>query len=237
MLQSRLIAVLPVPAFAALFVAGLVAHVLPGSGARADCLASSVYCGGTTYEPTSATFQTRCDNPVMASASVEFNVPARTMRLGYDESMTVRLTLRDEFVLAGPAPGIPVTLHLRIRYHGTAGGYGTGPSAGGIISARAVTPLPGDVESQKTYGAPYALSGTMSYSDSLDFFLARTAGTPVGIELHADAAYGYYLDNQLRFEFLDLPPGSTVTSCKGYLQEEPTPASSRSWGSLKATYR
>jgi hypothetical protein len=227
----------PAGALAVLLLAGWLALASGATVARADCLASWVQCQQDTYEPTAATFHSECTTPTMYWGGVDYDVPARTMRLHYDEWMWVGLSLRDEFTLGGPAPGTPVTLHLRIRYHGTAGGYGSGPSGGGVISMRALAPEPGDVEAQKTYGAPYGLSGTMSYSDSLDFFLSRTAGTPVGIELHADATYGYYLDNQMEFVFLDLPPGSNVTSCKGYMQEQPTPALARSWGSLKAAYR
>jgi hypothetical protein len=41
----------------------------------------------------------------------------------------------------------------------------------------------------------------------------------------------------LDFEFVDLPPGWGVVSCNGYHQDLPTPVVSRSWGSVKATYR
>jgi hypothetical protein len=169
--------------------------------------------------------------------NADYDVPAGTIRLGYNEWMWVAVSLRDEFTLTGPLHGTPITLHLRIRFHGSAGGYGSGPSAGGVVSARALDPLPGDADAQKDYGAPYGLSGTTTFSDSLDFFLARPAGSPVGIEIHADATYGYALDNQVQFEFLDLPPGSNVTSCKGYSQDEPVPALPVSWGHVKAAYR
>jgi hypothetical protein len=130
-------------------------------------------------------------------------------------------------------------MHLRVRFHGPAGGYGSasGPAAGGTMSARALSPLPGETTVSKTYGAPFGWNGMTSFSDSLDFQVTRPAGTPVGLEIHADASHGYGLNNQVEFVFLDLPPGCQVTSCKGYLQEQPTPALARSWGNLKAAYR
>ena len=205
--------------------------------AHSDCIASEAVCSGTVSTPTTPTYSTSCDTPVMSIARIDYDVPGHRLRLSYDESMSVSLSLRDEFKVTGPPDGTPVPLHLRIRFHGTAGGYGSGPAAGGTMSARALAPLAGETTVAKTYGAPYGWNSTMTFSDSLDFQVTRPAGTPVGLEIHADSSYGYYLNNMVEFVFLDLPPGSQVTSCKDYLQEQPTPTLARSWGNLKAAYR
>jgi hypothetical protein len=77
----------------------------------------------------------------------------------------------------------------------------------------------------------------VSFADSVDLVFTRPAGTPFGLEIHGDANHGYNLNNHAQFVFLDLPPGAVVTSCKGYLQEQPTPAQATSWGNVKAAYR
>jgi hypothetical protein len=102
---------------------------------------------------------------------------------------------------------------------------------------RPLEPEPGEVPVEKAYGAPFGSVNGTPFSDSLDFTFTRPAGTPFGLEIHGDAQRGYNLINNVRFAFLDLPPGATVTSCKGYRQEQPTPAVARSWGRLKAAYR
>jgi hypothetical protein len=40
-----------------------------------------------------------------------------------------------------------------------------------------------------------------------------------------------------RLSFAGLPPGSSITSCKGFRQDQPVPTLPVSWGGLKATYR
>ena len=41
----------------------------------------------------------------------------------------------------------------------------------------------------------------------------------------------------LRFRFKDLPPGSGLVSCQGFLAGGPVPARTTTWGNLKARYR
>jgi hypothetical protein len=173
----------------------------------------------------------------MGVGGVEFDVPARTVRLYCSDGVSAELYLRDEFVLEGPAPGTPVTLRLRIRYQGSAGGYGPSfPAATASIAARAIVEEPGDLPAAASFQSDYS-GGVVDFSDSLDLALARTAGAPVGMVIHTSVAHGYLVNVTLELEFVDLPPGSTVTSCKGYLQEQPVPALTRSWGELKAAYR
>jgi hypothetical protein len=79
--------------------------------------------------------------------------------------------------------------------------------------------------------------GVFEFDDSLDVPLRTDpdGAIVVGILfLMNDSARR--LDVRTQFEFVDLPPGTIVRSCKGYLQEQPTPAAARSWGRLKAAY-
>jgi hypothetical protein len=53
--------------------------------------------------------------------------------------------------------------------------------------------------------------------------------------VYSSGEEGGYSHARLSFE--GLPPGSSMTSCKGYRQDQPVPALARSWGGLKAIYR
>ena len=206
--------------------------------AQADCPASEAVCEGEVSTPTTPTFHTTCGTWTLDVAWIDYDVPAGTLYLSYSEAMTIALSLRDDFTVVGPATGTPVPLHLRLRFSGVGSGYGYQfPAAGGTMWIRTLEPEPGEIQVEKTYGVPFGTVQVTPFSDSLDFTFTRPAGTPFGLEIHGDAQRGYNLINNIRFAFLDLPPGATVTSCKGYRQEQPTPAVARSWGRLKAAYR
>jgi hypothetical protein len=96
---------------------------LPGI-ASTECIASSVNCSGEIAAPTTPTFNTSCDNPIMSVAWLDYDVPARRMNFSYSESMNIALSLRDQFQVTGPTPGTPVPMRVRLRFSGTACGYG-----------------------------------------------------------------------------------------------------------------
>jgi len=167
------------------------------------------------------------------------NVPAGTFDLSYSEAMTIAMSVRDEFVVTGPAAGTPVPMRVRLRFSGAACAYGpsVGSGAAGTMSLRLLDPLPGENPASVPFSVPYSTSCFVSYADSVDLVFTRPAGTPFGLEIHGDSHGGYNFSDHARFTFLDLPPGARVSSCKGYLQEQPTPARPTSWGGVKAAYR
>lgn len=220
----------------ALVVAGLA--ICSGT-ARAACLVSSARCQGSTVFPTGPTYSITCEDDLLEVSVVDFNVPKGTFDTWSDEAPGAELYLNDEFTLSGPPAGTPVTFHVRVRAHGTLGGFGGPTGSHALLEIGALVPQPGDPPSaSKSFDAPPGLSDVIAFSDSLDFTVTRPAGSPVGLQFHALAGTGGY-DTSLiaQLVFLDLPSHATVTSCKGYSQDQPVPALARSWGSVKATYR
>lgn len=221
------------------FAFALLALLAVPGIARAECVAGEVRCSQDTYAPTTPTFHTTCDTPVMSRAVMDYDVPAGTLDLSYDEAMTISMSVRDEFVVTGPQAGTPVPMRIRLRFSGVACAYGPSLGSGAAVtmSLKLLDPLPGENPASLLVNVPYSTSCFVSYADSVDLVFTRPAGTPFGLEIHGDARGGYNFNNHARFTFLDLPPGAHVNSCKGYLQEQPTPAHPISWGGVKAAYR
>jgi hypothetical protein len=220
------------------FAAALLVLSLPGI-ASAECVAGFADCDGAISQPTTPTFHSTCDDPVMSVGWLDYDVPARTLDLSYSEAMNLGLSVRDEFQVIGPSAGSPVPMRVRLRFAGTACAYGPSPGSGAMVtmSLRLLDPLPGENPAVVPLTIPYSVNCFVSFADSVDLVFTRPASTPFGLEIHGDAKGGYNFSNHAQFVFLDLPPGARATSCKGYLQEQPTPAQSMSWGSVKAAYR
>jgi hypothetical protein len=108
-----------------------------------------------------------------------------------------------------------------------------------LLEIGALVPQPGDpATSSKSFDAPPGLGSVITFADSLDFTITRPAGAPVGLQFHALTDRGGYNTSLIaQLVFLDLPSHATVTSCKGYTQDQPVAALARSWGSVKAGYR
>ena len=209
------------------------------SNARAECIQSFVDCGVEKDQPVTPTYHVECENVVLSVSSLSYDVPAGTFDLAYSEAMSIAMSLRDEFVVTGPVTGTPVPRRVRLRFSGVACAYGPQDynKATGTMSLRLLDPLPGENPASVPFIVPYSTNCFVSFADSVDLVFTRPAGTPFGLEIHGESRGGYNFTDHARFTFLDLPPGAHVNSCKGYLQEQPTPARATSWGSLKAAYR
>jgi hypothetical protein len=211
--------------------------VCPASDAL--CNSGDMY-GDTHFTTTDPTFFKICSGPVMNTETALFDVPAGHFEMGVGEGGGMRLWLRDVFTVSGPVAGTPVTLHMRIRVHGSVNWDGTCcPDSQTHVDLTPLEPQPGDAVTHWSFGKTSGAYNLYPFSDSLDISLARTAGAPIGIEIHGvtdvSAPSSAWLVGD--FVFLGLPPGATVTSCKGYRQEQPVPARAESWGRVKAIYR
>ena len=212
--------------------------VVLAAPAAADCLPIIVGCNRDAISTQDAVYSTSCDG----GTTMSYDVPAGTYT-GSAWLPTVAsdrrayLGLRDQFTVTGLPDGTPIALKLRM--HATmesfAGG-GPGDFAGLFLKPAALPAVVGESYPQTGWGSN---DGSVAATDSLDMVLQRTAGVPIGMEIVVDlvAQAFCYARAQVSFEFVDLPPGVTVTSCHGYLQEQPVPARPASWGSLKAAYR
>lgn len=219
--------------------AGALLAITMAAPVHADCLASTVRCQYDVQSTTAAGYTGQCSTPTFGGTGIDFNVPARTLDVWEAEvGIGAELFLDDEYTVHGPVAGAPINLHLRVRFHGRAASYGEPEGAGRCtIGVSALAPVAGDPTPVKIFQASLNSPTGIAFTDSVDFVVARTVGVPVGIEMHLLAEHGYDEQVYADFAFVDLPPGMSVTSCKGYSQDQPVPAIARSWGSVKATYR
>jgi hypothetical protein len=219
----------------------LLALALAGRAvpAAAQCPASDVNCEGDVTSTAAASYSAGCS----IDGITGFDVPLATLDVaippfGYSLLYAdhAEVILRDLFTFHGPADGTPYTIHLRVRARGDAySPGGPGDSDGTILSLSATTPQAGDPSASRGWGT---FAGSYSYDDSLDLVLTRLGGPPVGITLDASSVGSNGLaTGHFDFRFVDLPPGWSVTSCKGYREEQPVPTRVASWGRVKAAYR
>lgn len=230
----------------AAFISLLAAVTLGACPAVADCPSSAVFClsdqadrGGMT-STTSPTYSTICEGVILNVAGANFNVPTGTFEVYVGEGGNIDLWLRDAFTVTGPAAGSPIALHMRVRVHGGLNWDGACcPDSQAHVDLVPLEPQSGDPSTHWSFGKSSGPYASYPYSDSLDITLQRTAGQPIGIEIHAQSHLSGPDSGDLQGEFLfpDLPQGWTVASCKGYRKEQPVPATPMSWGHVKAAYR
>jgi len=191
-----------------------------------------------TFDTVAPVFATDCADLVATSFDIPNGIIDQDIATPGIPTLRVSdLQLRDEFTVSGPAAGTPIELRLRVH----AAGYvsaGAGDAQFAMLTL-ALEPFPlmvGDQLPQRTWGS---VDVEVAFDDSLDLVLHRTAGEPIGILIRAQLSVGNYCwgDTHLAFRFVDLPPGCSVTSCKGYRQDPQVGAESMSWGRVKAAYR
>ena len=162
-----------------------------------------------------------------------FDVPNATLYVTSCSSFGMcypRVTVEDDFTLGGLPAGTPVAFTARFDAALTASDF-MGP---------------GDADARLVEGAANAAS----VHHELWQFYGNTVSTPLSVPVVAIAGTPFHMLYEVRgtvgelcnvewhgaFSFADLPAGVTVTSCNGFVQG-PTPARTRSWGSVKAAYR
>jgi hypothetical protein len=143
--------------------------------------------------------------------------------------------IRDDFTVSGLAPGTPFTIQVRLTL--TAQVQRDCSTHGNCGSADGRATLREEPANEATYFAP------VSANASIHVTIHGTAGVPfqifasVGTRTSATAGiYGGFASVIGLLDFVDLPVGSRIVSCKGYLQD-PVAISRTSWGRLKQGYR
>jgi hypothetical protein len=179
-----------------------------------------------TYDVSTPTFSTKCETPIGFGA-VGYNIPAGTISISGYTIGPIGAHLVDSFIFHGLPPGNPVTFGLRVHYEVSISSVITQ----GHLSLAPFDDDPGDV--------PQSIAFVPGHSaGNLVMTLTRPAETLVGLEIDASFAVSGLDSGRGAFVFdFVLPPGVSVTSCNGYVQDAPVPALSTSWGGLKAAYR
>jgi hypothetical protein len=214
--------------------------------AAADCPASETLCGtgdSITGEPAASTtepiFSKMCSFAGLNGEDASFDIPAGMFKVAISEGGSMRLWLRDTFTITGPAAGTPVTFHMRFQVDGSVNWTSYGPLQQVQVDVRPLEVHAGDTPAAWGFGLTTEPRTAYPFANSFDLTLQRLAGEPVGIEIDAQSAIQNAGSTRLNgtFSFPDLPPGWSVTSCKGYHADRPVPALPKSWGHVKAAYR
>lgn len=240
MLQRGLEAALPTVALT----------VLP-SAAEAECPTNSLVC--TNYYPP-VTERLLSTDPQAAlwcsSYDLRLGHVAASAQSGHFEIFAnSEVCVEDEYQASGGTPGGLLT--IRAEWHLTGSiasspscfpGYEaangayilatlTEPQTGESVSFDAYTP-PGECDENCCYGSSAPVDRVMSLS------IQVAEGSAFHLKFCAGAgAAGGYATLQGRLSFQDLPPGITIRSCQGFVQDEPVQMRSTSWGRAKAIYR
>jgi hypothetical protein len=244
--ESRLVTTLPArssslrsPTFARLAGCLAAAVMLAGAGlAQAACPPSAVtlqswygLSGPVVVAHFDSTYNT---------AHVAFDLPAGTVAL--DQNLGgVSLTLVDAvdaYDVAGVSAGTPVSLTAAFDVNGGATNGGCGPGCGGWFRAaiRQGASAAADSVPEPSGYTP----ATNPLVTTLQLPIVITAGTPLTLEfelwdLVTPGSYGGGQGTG-QIHFLNVPPGVTVTSCRGF-STGATPARQTSWGRVKTIYR
>lgn len=144
----------------------------------------------------------------------------------------------DDYVLSGLPPGtvVPITVVGDFELQNVRTDTAITWSGGEIFTPLiAGAPDPSYVETFFTASA----TGTETATQQVRMTMNFTVGVPYEIELSASVfcsgGAGGYSHGKLSFE--GIPTGASITACKGYHQDAPTPTLARSWGALKVSYR
>ncbi len=132
------------------------------------------------------------------------------------------MRVSDRYTIEGLPPGTPVSFFVELHAEGTISGL-----------ARYHATIDDGVT--KAEGASTDV-GLTTFVAKLP--LAKTAGTPFVLTVLFDAGGSYPGGDVTAYGslwFSGLPAGASVRSCQNY--DLPVPATTRSWGSLKAIYR
>lgn len=221
-------------------VLGALFFVPPAVGADA-CPASDVYLlGPDTLPIAAATYDTTLSENGGITAHAAFDVGAGTLAAIHGELYPgqTSVTVHDSFDIAGLPAGTPVTVTAELVADGeiTTTGCG-GAGCGGSVYASIATA--GELAEQLEGGILFA-PGTRPEHLVVRLPVTLTAGTPQPIAFRVYGARGPGGNHRAElagaYRFLDLPPGASVVSCRGFVQS-PTPARPASWGRVKAAYR
>jgi len=215
-----------------------LALLLP-SLAFADCPTNYANSGPYDYQNSSPVwFQG------IVCGGVGVNLPAGIVGLSggggsAHNSCGVSLSVSDIYQIVGPASATPFAFTLRVHL------------SGNMDASPQFDPLLGNTCYTCTVTSDLNSGGvTDHFQDSSDYFgcisktiasdrvlaLEKFPGEPFTIRFSESVSGPGRGDIHQTFTFEGLPDGYSITSCQGY-GNNPTPASNRSWGSIKASYR
>lgn len=206
-----------------LLIAIAVFVALPNP-AYSECLVNSVYCSESgRFDSAEPRFYVGC--PGFNNLPTGYDIPQGTLQADFWTTSTgsASASFQDEFRLEGMTPGTSSRLRARLvvdfRW------------CKGLTTATLRT---ADRDTFVHRGGECGSDGAV-----LELEFNVRAGEPfrVGADVYTDGYENGWSTAQGRLTFADVPPGTRITSCNGYVQDSPVPVKGASWGSIKATYK
>ena len=212
----------------------LMALVAWASASHADCPTNFVRFYGLEFHPTTPTY----DGPFSGS-DLTYNLPAGTIRATVSapwySSYQNAVRVSDDYWLEGPASVDPIPFTVSLHVTGSAQSsemktpnYCTTSGLQGRLSS--------DAAEQSAFLSASNCSGTLTTDQTISLPLQKLPGEVFNVGMDAfTTAFGgsATMNGVLTFS---VPPQYGIRSCQGF-HLLPTPASIRSWGSIKVAYR
>lgn len=144
--------------------------------------------------------------------------------------------VEDAFTFVGPAPGTLVNAQVEFHFSGEVHAFGMpGGGSGGRVTARLEVPLSPIVSLQRSTSPS---TPDVTVQSQLSAPVSALVGDPVTLRFTVIAeAYEARARLDGEWRFVNLPPGVSVQSCRGYSSALPVSARRSSWGAVKAFYR
>ncbi len=222
----------------------LICSGVPGvtPSAEATCPMNTLHCS-TAFGPvlqttsTSPTFILDCPDryPTAWYSTVGYDLSAGQLSIrtrGGDSSSGNRMYLRDHYQLIGPPGWEPVTFEARLELTGF-----VASSAFLGVSLRSESSFDSLGFSATSSGPSFInLDGR-----SLVVTVTASVGGEFDLDIHHRSSAGWvrtagtvHAEGQILF--VGLPPGLSIQSCQGFVQEEPIPVERLSWSAVKARF-
>ena len=181
--------------------------------------------------------------PVWSAFGLTVNHVAGTLQGGItgagEAGASVQFGTVDRYILIGPSSATPIAFHARLRVTGIAGSEFVTPPSGspGCLGSNLNVLLSSGGEL-----VDVSAEGSACHPQAIDTILEIPIAKLPGEEFTVYTNAAMHALHQIQASvsgtlyFINLPPGYTIQSCKGYATP-PVAAKARSWGQVKKVFR
>lgn len=171
------------------------------------------------------------------SARARYNLITGTAA-GSGGAANATIWITDMFTVNGPTAGTPISFTATLRFTG-----GLSVSCDGEHHSFCSLLFREGASNARSFSAylygnlDYCEQTSIAFDSTLVLNINRTVGEtfPIRIEISAgQESHGGGGGLSTVLEFSGLPPGTSISSCQGYLQESPIPTVPSTWSSIKS---
>jgi len=182
--------------------------------------------------------------PVASGGSASYNLVTGTFSLsggggGGEQSGGASLGVSDIYQIVGPASAIPIPFQVIVHLTGhLSATFQTYPYIGTVCDnvGTQYTLTSGPTSATYGEGSYSAACTSVEVDHDVSIALQKVPGETFTVANGLSMSGSSSGNVSGTIVFAGLPPGYAVTSCQGY-SSPPTPVTTTSWGSLKASYR